>query len=148
MRWNWTSMRRSTVMCSLAASAMLAGLMNGWTGGPARSAEPNVPPSGYRSDAAHLLPLTPRQYVRMRASRHGWTVGQWRCAERLVARESGWRVHADNAFSSAYGLFQILRTPEGTPLHEQVDRFFRYVGSRYGGDPCAALQHSLTKGWY
>ena len=121
---------------------------------PRMSHAPNVAapePVGV-SDAATPLPVAkpvdPRAYVAARASRHGWTVMQWKCAARLVQRESGWRVDADNPNSSAYGLFQFLHMRKGTPLHKQVDQFLRYVESRYAGNPCAALQHSLEKGWY
>lgn len=138
-----------TPMTALFGSALLAGSMWVSTHRPA----PTVAAPIFVSDEATPLPaprpVDPRTYVAQRASRHGWTLTQWRCAARLVQRESGWRVSAVNGQgSSAYGLFQILHTPKGTPLHEQVDRFLRYVESRYDDDPCAALRHSLENGWY
>lgn len=91
-----------------------------------------------------------RQYVRDRASRHGWSLAQWRAVVALVNLENRqWNVHAKNREgSSAYGLFQILKMPQGTPLREQVDRFIRYIETRYDGDPVAALRHHQQKGWY
>lgn len=121
------------------------------------SASPVVEPVA-SSDAATLIGvtasptrrLTPREYVAKRASRHGWTFTQWRCAVRLINRENmAWDVEAENRQgSSAYGLFQILHTPKGTPLREQTTRFLNYIASRYNNDPCAAWNHHQQHGWY
>lgn len=113
------------------------------------------------SDAAYLLPQAtavqaadtsdPRAYLRERASRdRGWTDREWLCTRALVDRENtSWNPHARNGQeSSAYGLFQILHMKPGTPLPRQVDRFWDYLDSRYGGSACAALHHSTLKGWY
>ena len=108
------------------------------------------------SDAAHQLqvsvaevaPSDPRMYVMQRASRSGWRGQQWRCIDALVYRESSWRINAKNAHSSAYGLFQFLHMKPGTPLAKQYATFEDYINSRYHADPCAALHHSITKGWY
>lgn len=91
-----------------------------------------------------------RSYVQERASRHGWTWKQWRAVVALVNLENrGWAIHQQNREgSSAYGLFQILRMPKGTPLREQVDRFIRYIEHRYDGDPVKALAHHRANGWY
>ena len=112
----------------------------------------STPPA--TSDAAHYIGQAepdPRTYVRKRASRdRGWTGREWKCTKALVDLENrSWAIHAKNAQgSSAYGLFQILRMPEGTPLHEQVDRFWRYLDSRYNGSACQALNHHERLGWY
>lgn len=94
--------------------------------------------------------VSPREYVRMRASRHGWTWHQWQCAARIVTKENPqWHVWRSNQQgSSAYGLFQILRLPKGTPLREQTDRFLRYVEHRYDNDPCKAWAHHKKHNWY
>lgn len=91
-----------------------------------------------------------RSYVQERASRHGWSWKQWRAVVALVNLENrSWLVHQQNREgSSAYGLFQILRMPKGTPLREQVDRFIRYIEHRYDGDPVKALEHHKRNGWY
>lgn len=112
-------------------------------------------PPAAASDAATYIGQMPerklsvREYVRERASRHGWTWKQWQCAARLITKENrGWSVSADNPESTAYGLFQILRMPEGTPLREQTDRFLRYIAHRYDNDPCAAWAHHQKHNWY
>lgn len=90
-----------------------------------------------------------REYVRIRASRSGWTGTDWKCLARLIERESSWRPHVKNSQgSSAYGLFQLLKMKPGTPVSKQVDAGFRYLQSRYHGEPCLALEHHLAKGWY
>ena len=94
--------------------------------------------------------LSVRAYVQARASRNGWSWAQWRAVVALVNLENrSWNVYAKNREgSSAYGLFQILRTPHGTPLRKQVDRFIRYINGRYDGDPVKALAHWHKHGWY
>lgn len=90
-----------------------------------------------------------REYVRNRASRNGWTWRQWQCAARLITKENReWSPTAANPHSSAYGLFQILRTPKGTPLHKQTTKFFEYIAQRYDNDPCKAWAHHQQKNWY
>lgn len=109
------------------------------------------------SDAATYIGQLPavrkvgvREYVRARASRHGWTWHQWQCAARIVTKENPqWHVWRSNQQgSSAYGLFQILKLPKGTPLREQTDRFLRYVEHRYDNDPCKAWAHHEKHNWY
>lgn len=94
--------------------------------------------------------LTTREYVRQRASRNGWTWRQWHCAVRIITKENPqWHVWRSNQQgSSAYGLFQILHMPKGTPLREQTDRFLRYIAERYDNDPCKAWAHHQQKNWY
>ena len=107
------------------------------------------------SDAATYIgqaprKLTAREYVQRRASRNGWTWHQWQCAARIITKENpSWNVWAKNREgSSAYGLFQILRMPHGTPLRQQTDRFLRYIAERYDNDPCKAWAHHQHKNWY
>ena len=121
----------------------------------ATSAPATIPVEVISDAATEILPkpqrhLAVRAYVKARASRHGWTLAQWRAVVALVNLENrSWNVYAKNRQgSSAYGLFQILKMPHGTPLRKQVDRFIRYIEERYSGDPVAAYNHHLQKGWY
>ena len=77
----------------------------------------------------------------------GWNGQQWVCINELIDRESKWSNVADNPKSSAYGLFQMLKTPVGLPLEEQTKRGLRYIENRYD-TPCKALQHHNRKNWY
>ena len=103
-------------------------------------------------DSAHIVAArqhpNPRMYVMQRASRSGWRGREWRCISALVDRESSWRINARNPHSTAYGLFQFLHMRPGTPLARQYATFADYLRTRYHADPCAALHHSITKGWY
>jgi len=54
---------------------------------------------------------------------------------------------ADNPKSSAYGLFQMLKTPIGLPVSEQTERGLRYIEHRYD-TPCEALRHHNRRNWY
>jgi hypothetical protein len=88
-----------------------------------------------------------RSYVREQVLIKGWDGQQWMCIDELVNRESRWDNTADNPTSSAYGLFQMLKTPIGLPLEMQTERGIRYIKHRYD-TPCEALQHHNQKNWY
>ena len=90
---------------------------------------------------------TSRSYVRNSVEQEGWSERQWNCLDELIFRESSWNPRADNPRSSAYGLFQVLKTEHGTPVPEQVDNGFKYIKQRYD-TPCSALSFHKRKGWY
>lgn len=76
--------------------------------------------------------------VKTEAEEVGWTGQEWSCLKTLIHYESRWNHEADNPNSSAYGLFQILKTPENLTPEDQTDRGIRYIQSRYD-TPCKAL---------
>jgi len=88
-----------------------------------------------------------RSYVRKVAEFEGWSERQWDCLDELIFRESSWNPYADNPKSSAYGLFQVLKTKPGTRVPEQVKAGFDYIKHRYD-TPCSALRFHNYKGWY
>jgi hypothetical protein len=88
-----------------------------------------------------------RAYVREQVMIKGWDGKQWVCINELIDRESKWSNIADNPKSSAYGLFQMLKTPEGSSIRMQTERGIRYIEHRYD-TPCEALQHHNRKNWY
>lgn len=96
---------------------------------------------------AEHRPQIARSYVRDRALDKGWSNDQWSCLEILIDKESKWDAQADNPNSSAYGLFQVLKTPVGLGVDEQVERGFKYIEHRYD-NPCTALHHHKRRGWY
>lgn len=87
-------------------------------------------------------------YVARLAVHEGWTQQQIRAMHALIEYESGYRVSANNPTSSAWGLFQLLKMPEGTPIDKQFHRFARYINHRYSGDVRRAWQHIERHGWY
>lgn len=85
---------------------------------------------------------------------------EWKCLEQLVQRESGWRIHAHNKSSGAFGLFQFLPSTWGNykfpykpkEASIQITAGLRYITKRYG-TPCKAWafwQSNAAKGnpWY
>lgn len=85
-----------------------------------------------------ITPEIAQAMVKAAAQELDWTGKQWECLDTLIHNESRWNYEADNKHSSAYGLFQVLKTPHGTPIEIQIERGFRYINSRYGS-PCQAL---------
>lgn len=83
----------------------------------------------------------------------------YRCANKLYSRESGWQHRAMNGALGGdhtdYGIPQLLlpamslaeiRAWRRNPAR-QLKAGDRYVTARYGGY-CAAWQHSESQGWY
>jgi len=77
------------------------------------------------------------------------------CLDVLFDRESGWRVHAGNRTSGAYGIPQALPGSKmawaGDDWRDnattQVRWGIHYIKGRYG-NACIALDHSYRTGWY
>jgi hypothetical protein len=72
---------------------------------------------------------------------------QFYCLDEIVFKESRWNYKAKNPKSSAYGLFQILKSKEKDPI-KQIDNGLKYINARYDGCACTALAHHKAKGWY
>jgi len=99
-------------------------------------------------EARSYTPAVSRSLVRIKVKGFGWSEDEWVCLDELIFRESTWNMSASNPKSSAYGLFQVLKTPEDSTLKQQVSRGLRYLDSRYSGSACKALRHHDRKGWY
>ena len=72
---------------------------------------------------------------------------EWKSLYKLWDRESRWDYQADNPRSSAYGIPQMLRLPEDTPMVMQIDLGLKYIKHRYGS-PSKALAFHNSNGWY
>lgn len=98
---------------------------------------------------------SPKAIARSMMHRHGWGHGEFACLDRLWMRESGWRVHALNKSSGAYGIPQALPATKmasaGPDWRDnaatQITWGLRYIKSRYGS-PCRAWAHEVSAGWY
>lgn len=85
----------------------------------------------------------------------GWSKAQFRCLEKLWARESGWNHRAGNRSSGAYGIPQALpghkMASSGrdwrTNPRTQIKWGLGYIKQRYGA-PCGAWSHFVSRGWY
>jgi hypothetical protein len=107
-----------------------------------------LPPVELPTAIVRVEPDVSRSYVRTRAiNDKGWDEDQWDCLEVIIQRESEWKANASNPNSSAYGLFQMLKTPKSTSVKQQTTRGLKYIKNRYG-EPCEALKHHDKRGWY
>lgn len=100
------------------------------------------------TEIVRVEPDVSRSYVRTRAiNDKGWDGNQWSCLEVIIQRESEWEANASNPNSSAYGLFQMLKTPKKSSVKQQTNKGLKYIKKRYD-NPCKALEHHYKKGWY
>ena len=71
---------------------------------------------------------------------------QFQCLNKLITKESNWRINAVNG--SHYGLGQMrnknYRNLDG---YRQIDWTIRYINGRYGS-MCNAYRHWQKKGWH
>jgi hypothetical protein len=72
---------------------------------------------------------------------------EWQSLFTLWNRESRWDYTANNPRSSAYGIPQMLKMPEDTPMVKQIDLGLKYIKHRYGS-PSRALAFHNQNGWY
>jgi len=72
---------------------------------------------------------------------------EWEALFVLWSRESRWDYTANNPHSSAYGIPQMLKMPEDTPMLKQIELGLKYIKSRYGA-PTEALAFHNRHGWY
>ena len=100
-------------------------------------------------------PATPRRIALSLLHRFGWSERQFPFLNRLWAHESSWNVHAENAYSGAYGIPQavpgVKMSAAGpdwrTSARTQILWGLRYIKGRYGS-PSGAWNHEVATGWY
>jgi len=97
----------------------------------------------------------PRDIARALLSEFGFSSDQMSCLDPLWEGESGWRVDANNPYSSAYGIPQALPGSkmasaggdwETNPV-TQIRWGLGYISGRYG-TPCSAWGFKQGHGWY
>ena len=78
-------------------------------------------------------PYMSKRYARAYILMHypEWNRNEWKALKKLWTAESNWRHEAKNPKSTAYGIAQVLNTPEGTPAPQQVARGLAYIKHRY-----------------
>lgn len=72
---------------------------------------------------------------------------EWKALFTLWNKESRWDYTANNPHSSAFGIPQMLKMPEDTPMLKQIDLGLKYIKHRYGS-PSKALAFHNRNGWY
>ena len=72
---------------------------------------------------------------------------EMKCFEKLITKESNWRVNAING--SHFGLGQ-MRNPKYRNLDgfRMIDWSLRYIDHRYQGSSCKAFEHWQKRGWH
>jgi hypothetical protein len=72
---------------------------------------------------------------------------EWNALFALWDRESRWDYTADNPHSTAYGIPQLLKMDEDTPMNRQIELGLKYIKHRYE-TPSKALAFHNRNGWY
>ena len=98
----------------------------------------------------------PRTLAKALMPLFGLSSSQFSCVDNIWNHESGWNVHADNPYSSAYGIPQALpgsKMSSAGPdwqnsAETQIKWGLGYIKSRYG-TPCGAWSSWQSQGgWY
>ena len=102
-----------------------------------------------------LTEADPRTLARALMPLYGLASSQFGCVDNIWEHESGWNVHADNPYSSAYGIPQALpgsKMASAGPdwqnsAETQIRWGLNYIKERYG-TACAAWSFKQAHGWY
>jgi hypothetical protein len=102
-----------------------------------------------------LTQADPRTLAKALMPLFGMSTSDFSCVDSIWSQESGWNVHADNPYSSAYGIPQALpgsKMASAGPdwqnsAETQIKWGLGYIKSRYGS-PCAAWSFKRAHGWY
>jgi hypothetical protein len=97
----------------------------------------------------------PRELARVLMPQYGLSSSQFDCLDRIWTQESNWNVHADNPYSSAYGIPQALpgskMSSAGPDWADNPETQIRwglgYIKNRYG-TACSAWSFKASHGWY
>jgi hypothetical protein len=102
-----------------------------------------------------LTKADPRQLALALMPQYGLATSQFSCIDNIWTHESKWNVHADNPYSSAYGIPQALpgskMSSAGPDWQNNAETQIRwglsYIAKRYG-TACAAWSFKESHGWY
>ena len=72
---------------------------------------------------------------------------EFQCFNKLITKESNWRVDAING--SHFGLGQMRNTKyRNLDGFRMIDWSLRYIDHRYSGSSCTAFEHWRKHGWH
>ena len=117
------------------------------------SATPTPDPT---APAVTVAPGTAKAFAQSyTAEKYGWGQDQFGCLVQLWDRESHWNAHAHNSGSGAHGIPQAMPGSKMASFgpdwynnpQTQIKWGANYIQGRYG-NPCGALGHSNSTGWY
>jgi hypothetical protein len=102
-----------------------------------------------------LTQADPKTLARALMPLYGLSTAQFSCVDNIWEHESHWNVHADNPYSSAYGIPQALpgskMSSAGPDWQNSAETQIRwglnYIAQRYG-TACAAWSFKEAHGWY
>jgi hypothetical protein len=102
-----------------------------------------------------LTQADPRTLAKALMPLFGMSTSQFSCVDNIWSHESGWNVHADNPYSSAYGIPQALpgsKMSSAGPdwqnsAETQIKWGLNYIKERYGS-ACSAWSFKQAHGWY
>lgn len=102
-----------------------------------------------------LTKADPRTLAKALMPLYGLSTAQFSCVDNIWEHESRWNVHADNPYSSAYGIPQALpgskMSSAGPDWQNNAETQIRwglnYIAQRYG-TACAAWSFKQAHGWY
>jgi hypothetical protein len=102
-----------------------------------------------------LTKADPRTLARALMPLYGLATSEFSCVDEIWTQESNWNVHADNPYSSAYGIPQALpgsKMSSAGPDWEnnaetQIRWGLNYIAERYGS-ACSAWSFKQSHGWY
>lgn len=103
----------------------------------------------------NLSQADPRTLAKALMPLYGMATSQFGCVDNIWSQESRWNVHADNPYSSAYGIPQALpgskMSSAGPDWQNNAETQIRwglgYIKNRYGS-ACAAWSFKQSHGWY
>lgn len=102
-----------------------------------------------------LTDADPRTLARALMPQYGISSAEFSCLDAIWTQESNWNVHADNPYSSAYGIPQALpgskMASAGPDWENNAETQIRwglgYIKNRYGS-ACSAWSFKQSHGWY
>jgi hypothetical protein len=102
-----------------------------------------------------LTKADPKTLARALMPLYGLATSEFSCVDNIWEHESHWNVHADNPYSSAYGIPQALpgskMSSAGPDWQNSAETQIRwglnYIAERYG-TACAAWSFKQAHGWY
>jgi hypothetical protein len=102
-----------------------------------------------------LTQADPKTLARALMPLYGLSTSQFSCVDNIWEHESRWNVHADNPYSSAYGIPQALpgsKMSSAGPnwqnsAETQIRWGLNYIKERYGS-ACSAWSFKQAHGWY
>ena len=108
-----------------------------------------------RTRTEDLTQADPRTLAKALMPLYGLASSEFSCVDNIWSQESGWNVHANNPYSSAYGIPQALpgskMSSAGPDWQNSAETQIRwglgYIRDRYGS-ACAAWSYKQAHGWY